>query len=249
MSLYEKIYNVMNESEGLEKDLVVGSGSNSYKAVGEKEVLNMLKPLFKKHKLIVFPVDGDISEENSVYNTEYKGEVTTKTRNVTQIKVKFKIVDVETGESEFLMGFGNGADSQDKGSGKAFTYAFKTMLNKTFMLFSGEDTDNEHSDDIGKPQNPPQQSKPAQMANSQPVKNKPNGGEEKASKEQVKAVFAAGRERKERFPDFDMFKFIDEQATDGKISTKWTYADKEKTKVNWTLQDIETIMDLLELPF
>jgi hypothetical protein len=149
MSLYEKIYKVMNESEGLEKDLTVGSGASSYKAVGEKEVLNMLKPLFKKHKLIVFPVDGDISEQNSIYESTYKDEVTTKTRNVTQIKVKFKIVDVETGESEILMGFGNGADSQDKGSGKAFTYAFKTMLSKTFMLFSGEDTDNTHSDDIG----------------------------------------------------------------------------------------------------
>jgi hypothetical protein len=159
MGLYEKIYNVMNESEGLEKDLTVGSGASSYKAVGEKEVLNMLKPLFKKHKLIVFPVDGDISEQNSIYESTYKNEVTTKTRNVTQIKVKFKIVDIETGESEILMGFGNGADSQDKGSGKAFTYAFKTMLSKTFMLFSGEDTDNTHSDDIGG-YTPPKADKP-----------------------------------------------------------------------------------------
>jgi hypothetical protein len=163
MGLYEKIYNVMNESEGLEKDLTVGSGSSSYKAVGEKEVLNMLKPLFKKHKLIVFPVDGDISEQNSVFESTYKDEVTTKTRNVTQIKVKFKIVDVETGESETLIGFGNGADSQDKGSGKAFTYAFKTMLSKTFMLFSGEDTDNTHSDDIGG-YAPPKADKPQNTA-------------------------------------------------------------------------------------
>jgi hypothetical protein len=247
MSLYEKIYNVMNESEGLEKDLIVGSGSNSYKAVGEKEVLNMLKPLFKKHKLIVFPVDGDISEANSVYNTEFKGEVTTKTRNVTQIKVKFKIVDVETGESELLMGFGNGADSQDKGSGKAFTYAFKTMLNKTFMLFSGEDTDNEHSDDIGKVQKPPQQSKPA--ANTKAVKVRLDGGTEKATVEQVKAVFAAGRERAKNFPDFDMFKWVDDQADEGKITTKWPYANKEKTAVNWTIEDVTTMIDMLGLPF
>lgn len=148
MGLYEKIYNVMNDSAGLEKNLTVGSGANSYKAVGEKEVLNMLKPLFKKYKLIVFPVNGDISEQNNYYDTTFNGETTTKARNVTQLKVQFKIVDVETGESEMLVGFGNGADSQDKGSGKAFTYAFKTALSKTFMLFSGEDTDNEHSDDI-----------------------------------------------------------------------------------------------------
>ncbi len=160
MGLYEKIYNVMNESAGLEKNLSVGTGSSSYKAVGEAEVLNMLKPLFKKNKLIIFPVDGDISETNSSWESEYNGKKETKTRNVTQLRVKFKIVDVETGESETITGFGNGADSQDKGSGKAFTYAFKTALSKTFMLFSGEDTDNTHSDDIGgyaPPKAPPKQ--------------------------------------------------------------------------------------------
>lgn len=253
MSLYEKIYNVMNESAGLEKDLVVGTGASSYKAVGEKEVLNMLKPLFKKHKLIVFPVGGDISETNFTWESEYNGKRETKTRNVTQLKANFKIVDVETGESEILIGFGNGADSQDKGSGKAFTYAFKTMLNKTFMLFSGEDTDNEHSDDIGNSQKPQNQTRPNGSSNNQSKSQQSNKGDpgnsDKASKEQAKAVFATGRERKEKFPDFDMFKFIDDLAEKGQISTKWPYADKEKTKVNWTLRDIETIMDLLELPF
>ena len=67
-----------------------------------------------------------------------------------ELKVKYKIVDIDTGESETLVGFGNGADSQDKGAGKASTYSYKNMLSKTFMLFSGEDTDNEHSDDIDK---------------------------------------------------------------------------------------------------
>jgi len=181
MSLYEKIYNIMNESEGLEKNLSVGTGQNSYKAIGEAEVLNMLKPLFKKYKLIVFPVDGDITEQNTTYDSTYKDETTTKTRNVTQIRVKFKIVDIETGESEILIGFGNGADSQDKGSGKAFTYAYKTMLSKTFMLFSGEDADNEHSDDIGK----------------QGTTGKQQSGKTglKLSEAQVKRAFAIARDK------------------------------------------------------
>lgn len=144
----------MSESEGLEKDLVVGTGQSSYRAIGEKEVLNMLKPLFKKHKLIIFPVDGEMKETNSTWEAENYGKKETKTRNVTQLKVKYKIVDIESNESETIVGFGNGADSQDKGSGKAFTYSFKTALSKTFMLFSGEDTDNQHSDDIGIPTQP-----------------------------------------------------------------------------------------------
>ena len=149
MNLHEKIYNVMCDSQALEKDLTVGEGRNSYQAVGEKAVLNMLKPLFKKYKLVIFPIDGEIKETNFSWEVDYNGKAQTKVRNVTQVKVLYKLVDVESGESVTIAGFGNGADSQDKGSGKALTYAYKTALSKTFMLFSGEDTDNEHSDDLG----------------------------------------------------------------------------------------------------
>jgi hypothetical protein len=244
----------MNESEAIEKNMEVGTGKNAYKAISEATILNMIKPLFKKYELIIFPISGDIKDHCMTWDkTDYDGKTSQTLRAMTELKVTYRILDIESGEFQDVVGFGNGADSQDKGAGKAFTYSLKNVLSKTFMLFSGEDTDNEHSDDIGKPsqtpQKPPQQSKPVQTANNPPAKNKPDGGSEKASKEQVKAVFAAGRERKERFPDFDMFQFIDKQADEGKISTKWTYADKEKTKINWTLQDIEVIMDLLELPF
>jgi hypothetical protein len=149
MNLNEKIYNVMCDTEALEKDLTVGKGETSYKAVGEKVVLNMLKPLFKKYKLIIYPFEGEISETNSTWDVDYGGKKETKVRNVTQVKLHYKLVDVESGESIVIVGLGNGADSQDKGSGKALTYAYKTALSKTFMLFSGEDTDLDHSDDIG----------------------------------------------------------------------------------------------------
>jgi len=58
-----KIYNVMCATESLEKDLTVGKpgSSSSYRAIGEKAVLNMVKPLFKAQKLILIPKDGDIT--------------------------------------------------------------------------------------------------------------------------------------------------------------------------------------------
>ena len=152
LKLYQKMYAVMNESESIEKSMTVGSGNNSYKAVSEASMLNLIKPLFKKYKLIVFPIDGDISENVMTWEKtdNYKNTVSNTLRAVTQLKVKYKIVDTESGESEILIGFGNGSDPQDKGAGKSSTYSFKNMLSKTFMLFSGEDTDNTHSDDIGK---------------------------------------------------------------------------------------------------
>lgn len=155
MNLYKKMYAVMNESEAIEKNMTVGSGKNSYKAVSEAAMLNMIKPLFKKYKLIVFPIEGDIQDNALVWEkTDYEKNVKNDLRAITELKVFYKIVDIETGENEILVGFGNGADPQDKGAGKAFTYSFKSMLSKTFMLFSGEDTDNTHSDDIGKEDKP-----------------------------------------------------------------------------------------------
>lgn len=146
--LATKIYNVMCATESLKKDLTVGKAgsSSAYEAVGEKTVLNMVKPLFKEQKLIILPADGSISENILEYVDTYSKN---KLRAITQLKVYFDIIDAETGESTRIVGFGNGADSQDKGSGKAFTYALKTALQKSFLMFSGEDTDNTHSNDMG----------------------------------------------------------------------------------------------------
>lgn len=151
MSLYEKMYAVMNESDAVEKSMSVGSGSNAYKAVSEAAILNMIKPLFKKHKLIIFPISGDIKDHCMTWEkTDFNGKSAQNLRAMTELKVTYRILDIETGDFQDVVGFGNGADPQDKGAGKAFTYSLKNVLSKTFMLFSGEDTDNEHSDDIGK---------------------------------------------------------------------------------------------------
>lgn len=145
-SLYKKIHMVMVESEAIEKKMTVGEGKNSYKAVSEAAVLNAIKPLLKKHGLVMFPVGVRISESFQ----EYQGKYGTTQRFMSELHARYKIVDIDTGEFEILETVGYGADSQDKGSGKAMTYAYKALIQKTFCLFSGEDTDNEHSDDIEK---------------------------------------------------------------------------------------------------
>ena len=159
LKLYTKLYAVMNDSEKIEKNMTVGKGGNAYKAVSEAEILNMIKPLFKKYQLIIFPISGEIQDHCMVWDKTYNGQATPTLRAMTELKVMYRIVDTASGEFQDVVGFGNGSDPQDKGAGKAFTYSFKNVLSKTFMLFSGEDTDNTHSDDIGnQPQNnPPQQ--------------------------------------------------------------------------------------------
>lgn len=141
--LYKKIYNVMIKTEKLEADMKIGTGSNAYKAVSEASVLNMVKPLFKEERLIIIPVEIKVSESFREYEqTGYDGKLQKKTSQMTNLISMFKIIDIDTGDFELVAGVGNGVDPQDKGPGKAFTYSFKNALAKTFLLFSGEDTDN-----------------------------------------------------------------------------------------------------------
>lgn len=150
MNLYEKMFAVMNDSEAIEKSMTVGSGKNSYRAVSEAAMLNMVKPLFKKHRLIIFPIDGEVKDHCMTWNkTGYDGKTSENLRAMTELKVIYRIQDIDSKEFQDVVGFGNGSDPQDKGAGKASTYSLKNVLSKTFMLFSGEDTDTTHSDDIG----------------------------------------------------------------------------------------------------
>lgn len=162
LNLYQKMHQIMCETEAIKKDLSVGEGKNSYKAVGEKAVLNEIKPLLKKYGVILFPIKIEAKETVDSFTStkqDYKTNeryLSESARLMTQVIATYKMVDIESGEFEILQTIGNGVDTQDKASGKAMTYAYKVLLQKTFMLFSGEDTDNEHSEDITNRQTKPQ---------------------------------------------------------------------------------------------
>jgi hypothetical protein len=243
MSLYVKMFNVMNDSEAIEKNMEVGTGKNAYKAVSEATILNMIKPLFKKYELIIFPISGDIKDHCMTWDkTDYDGKTSQALRAMTELKVTYRILDVESGEFQDVVGFGNGADTQDKGAGKAFTYSLKNVLSKTFMLFSGEDTDNEHSDDIGKSHKTPQQSKPSTpLAGDKPEKSKVH-----ATLPQIKEleVLASTEKGLEKATYWDFLKKLE---VDHKISSQYPM-NKEK-HIQWTVDDYETIKATLECPF
>lgn len=54
-----------------------------------------------------------------------------------------------SGEYLTISGYGHGVDTQDKGAGKATTYALKYALLYTFLVPTGkiDDTDKDHSED------------------------------------------------------------------------------------------------------
>nr|WP_150959322.1 ERF family protein [Aneurinibacillus sp. XH2] len=123
--LYQKMLSVMAAVDYLQKDDTVAFGNTKYQAISEEKVTMTVRAELIKNKLIVFPIEQEHTREGTL----------------STVNVKYKIVDTETGESEILVSSGTGVDTQDKGVGKAMTYAFKYLFLRTFAIPTGEDPD------------------------------------------------------------------------------------------------------------
>lgn len=147
------ILSVMKDVKNIEKEMTVGTGQSSYKAVSDSLVRNTIRPAMVKAGLVIVPIDID-----SKSNTERWEETTTygvkmKQQIFTEAFCKYKLIHVESGEELEISGLGHGVDSQDKSAGKATTYALKNALLDMFLVTKGdsEDTDSIHSQDIEVP--------------------------------------------------------------------------------------------------
>ena len=140
MNLYEKIQAVSNEIRNISKSLTVGSGSYSYKAVGDIDVTLAVKDAETKHKIISIPCRQELV--NSEVIRTVKKNNTEGLTYVDTIKMTVKIIDLEK-PSDFIEieSFGKGIDSGDKGFGKAATYARKYALLNAYKIATGEDPD------------------------------------------------------------------------------------------------------------
>lgn len=156
----EAIIKVRTEIKGLEKNMSVGSGSYGYKGISDYEVKKLIKPLLDKHGLIVYP--SSIESKSQVSSWEDSNN-RRKQSVFTEVNTKYTILHT-SGESIEIAGYGHGVDTQDKGAGKATTYALKYAMLYTFFIPTGkiDDTDNTHSEDLTqsiKTKVPPKESK------------------------------------------------------------------------------------------
>ena len=89
-------------------------------------------------------------EEVDQYSKETPKAMKTKQSIFTEVETKYLLLHT-SGESLELCGYGQGVDTQDKGAGKATTYALKNTLLNMFLIPTGVDTDNTHSDEYDVP--------------------------------------------------------------------------------------------------
>ena len=143
------IISVMKDVQGIEKNSTVGSGQNQYKGVNDKEVKQILRKSMIENGLALVPTGvsakTEVSrwEETNNYGTKQKQSV------FTEVNTNYLLIHAESGETLELAGYGHGVDSQDKGAGKATTYALKYTLLYTFLVPTGniDDADSTHSDE------------------------------------------------------------------------------------------------------
>lgn len=149
MNLYEKLLAITDEIGSVNKNLVVGEGKASYKAVGEADVLKAVKELEIKHKIYSYPFSRQIVD-SSILQTEkeYKGEVKRGNQIFLRIETVYRFVDVEKPEDYIdVTTYGDGVDTQDKAPGKAMTYSDKYALLKAYKIVTGDDPDQNASPD------------------------------------------------------------------------------------------------------
>ena len=149
MNLYQKMLAITAELQTVAKNLTVSTGSSSYKAVSERDVIDAVKPLEVKHGVYSFPVERSIVESDRYEKTSmYKGEARATTQFFIKLKTVYRFINAEKPEEYIdITSFSTGLDAGDKAEGKAMTYGDKYALMKAYKISTGDDPDQQASED------------------------------------------------------------------------------------------------------
>lgn len=132
-NVYQKIAEVMKEVQYLNKDDTVEFKTTKYKGISEEKVTMAVRKAMLQVGLVIIPVE----------------QVRTKNGQITAVDTKYRIQNIDDPDDFVIaVSCGEGADTQDKGTGKAMTYSYKYLLLRTFAIPTGEDPDKIASDEI-----------------------------------------------------------------------------------------------------
>jgi hypothetical protein len=148
-NLARAVLYVMEQVQGMEKNSKVGAGNAAYDGTKDQDVKEVFNRALREARLCMLPIG--IEEETQVdrWTEESQYGIKQKQSVFTKVKTKYLLLH-ESGESLELAGYGHGIDTQDKGAGKATTYAMKNALLYAFVTPVGkiDDADTTHSNNI-----------------------------------------------------------------------------------------------------
>ena len=144
MNLFEKLSNISNEIKNVDKDLNV---CGKYNAVSEGNVLKEVKVAEYKYRVYSYPCNRSVIESGIVETSSSSDKKTFWER----IETIYRFVNIDK-PSEYIdiTTYGDGFDNQDKSVGKAMTYADKYALLKAYKIITGDDPDQELSQEVTK---------------------------------------------------------------------------------------------------
>lgn len=159
MSVGQKIQAVMKTVGNMAKDKQMAGGGN-YWYLSEEKVTSELHKALAEHGLVVFPTTMAILDERE--DTTSSGKIMHNVR----IQSTYRFVDADEPESGIdVMVLGEGSDIGDKVLNKCMTAAYKYALRQTFMISTGDDPD----DEVSQEATSTQKRKPAGNAKPKPA--------------------------------------------------------------------------------
>lgn len=151
MNIYEKMQKITEEMGVIQKNLSIQAGSNKYKAVSERDILDNVKPLETKYRVYSYPYERNILQSDIlVKETEYQGKITKTNSLFMRIGTIYRFVNIDIPEQYIdITSYADGIDTGDKATGKAMTYADKYALMKAYKISTGDDPDKDASPENG----------------------------------------------------------------------------------------------------
>jgi len=146
-NLFQRMLAAQSSIGMVAKNLSVGYGKSSYKAVSDVDVLAAVKQAEAEHGIYSYPVSREIIDQQILETVDREGNK--KKQMYVRIRTRYRFVNVDNPE-EYIEteAYGDGLDSADKAPGKSATYSDKYCLMRVYKLSTGEDPDQYESPEI-----------------------------------------------------------------------------------------------------
>lgn len=146
MNIFQRMSAITQEISTVAKNLSVDAGKSSYKAVGEADVLAAVKPIEAKHGVYSYPYKRVIVDSGEMVSQTKYGE---RKQLFMRVATVYRFVNMDKPEEYIdITTYGDGVDTQDKAPGKAMTYGDKYALLKAYKIQTGDDPDQNASEDL-----------------------------------------------------------------------------------------------------
>lgn len=127
VDIYRKLHEMQKEVDHMGKE--GRNQAQNYSYLSEAQVAEVFKELLEKHKVFFTYSSRITATYPSVKGTQL----------ITDVRIDYQFIDIETGSAHSGYVCGQGADATDKGVYKGITGAVKYIFMKTFLIATGDD--------------------------------------------------------------------------------------------------------------